>query len=261
MSISISEIRRPMSDPECPYCFAPLPEGKRHTCVPLRGRVHQTNALFFSDRGQPRLVRLHKGATLPTNAPPSWAIDRYPRPWDLSEPLGPICAAMEAAGLPQTFGRDAATVAVEYDGVGDLMQMWADSRDDAERMAIILDIEELIDDIKRVYSHEWSGAHLSSDARALATYMSDLSEEFWRAGWMRDLEFMLWSLIEGKETDASLTLTRDQLATLKSLSNACKGWIVFRRDTQETFVSMPEWVQLFAAWLSEKDPTNEGESK
>jgi hypothetical protein len=250
-----------MSDPDCPYCSSPLPEGKRHTCVPLRGRVHPTNAFFFSDRGQARLVRLHKGAALPKNAPPSWAIDRYPRPWDLSEPLGPICAAMETAGLPPAFGREAATVAIEYDGVGDLMRMWAETRDDAERMAIILDIEELIDDIKRVYTHEWYGARLSSDARALATYMSDLSEEFWCAGWMRDLEFMLWSVIEGKEADASLTLTRNQLATLKSLSNACKGWIVFRRDTQETFVSIPEWVQLFAAWLSERDPTNKGESK
>jgi hypothetical protein len=134
---------------------------------------------------------------------------------------------------PQAFGREAATVAIEYDGVGDLMRMWADARDDADRMAIILDIEKLIDDIKRVYAHEWYGAHLSSDARALATYMSDLSEEFWCAGWMRDLEFMLWSVIEGEEADASLTLTRDQLATLKSLSNACKGWIVFRRNTQK----------------------------
>jgi hypothetical protein len=103
--------------------------------------------------------------------------------------------------------------------------------------------------------------NLSPDARALATYMSDISEEFWCAGWMRDLEFMLWSVIEEGEAYASLTLTRDQLATLKSLSNACKGWIVFRRDTQETFVSMPEWMQTFAAWFSEKDPTNKDESR
>lgn len=252
-----------MSDAECPYCFAPLPEGQRHSCVPLRGRMHRdpNRAFFFNDAGRARLVRVHKGSTLPKNVPPRWAIDRYPRPWDLAEPLGPICAAMEAAGLPQAFGREAATVAIEYDGVGNLMQMWADARDVVERMAIILDIEELIDDIKRVYAHEWYGARLSSDARALATYMSDLSEEFWCAGWMRDLEFMLWSVIEGEEADASLTLTRNQLATLKSLSNACKGWIVFRRDTQETFVSMTEWMQLFAAWLSEKNARNKGESK
>ena len=48
---------------------------------------------------------------------------------------------METAGLPPAFGREAATVAIEYDGVGDLVRMWADTRDDAERMAIILDIE------------------------------------------------------------------------------------------------------------------------
>lgn len=104
-------------------------------------------------------------------------------------------------------------------------------------------------------------SNLSPDARALATYMSDLSEELWCAGWMRDLEFMLWSVVEGEDACASLTLTRDQVAKLKSLSNACKGWIVFRRDTKETLVSMPEWMHLFAAWLSENDPTDKSESK
>ncbi|SRR6266481_3207189 len=104
-------------------------------------------------------------------------------------------------------------------------------------------------------------SNLSPDARALATYMSDLSEELWCAGWMRDLEFMLWSVVEGKDAYASLTLTRDEVANLRLLSNACKGWIVFRRDTEETFVSMPEWIHLFAAWLSENDPTDKSESK
>ena len=51
------------------------------------------------------------------------------------------------------FGREAATVAIDYDGVGDLMRMWADAKDDAERMALILDIEELISDIHHVVRH------------------------------------------------------------------------------------------------------------
>jgi hypothetical protein len=111
------------------------------------------------------MVRLHKGATLPKNAPPRLAIDRHPRPWDSSEPLGPICAAMEAAGLPQAFGREAATVAIEYDGVGDLMRAWADAEDDAgRRMAIVLEIEELIGDLQSVYPHEWQP---SVDRRAV----------------------------------------------------------------------------------------------
>jgi hypothetical protein len=103
-------------------------------------------------------------------------------------------------------------------------------------------------------------SNLSPDARALARYMSDLSQALWCAGWMQDLEFMLWSVVEGENAYASLTLTRDQVAKLKSLSNACKGWIVFRRDTNETFVSMPEWIYLFAAWLSENHSTDKSES-
>jgi len=86
-----------MSDSACPYCFAPLPKGKRHSCVPLRGRVHPTNAFYFNDNGKPKLMRLHKGATVPRNESPSGG-DR---------PLSP------AAGLPQTFVREAATIAIE----------------------------------------------------------------------------------------------------------------------------------------------------
>jgi hypothetical protein len=143
-----------MTDPDCPYCHAPLPEGQRHSCVPLRGRVHPTNAFYFNDNGEPRLVQLHKGATVPKNAPPSSAIDRYPHPWDIFEPLGPICTAMEVAGLPRAFGREAATAALEHDGVGDLMRAWADADNDAERMAIVLDIEKQLGDIRIAHLFE-----------------------------------------------------------------------------------------------------------
>jgi hypothetical protein len=105
--------------------------------------------------GRPRLVRLHKGATLPKDAPPRLAIDRYPRPWDFTEPLGRICTAMEAAGVPRALGREAATVALEYEGVGGLMRMWAAAEDDAKRMAIVLEIDQLLDDIRIVNPHEW----------------------------------------------------------------------------------------------------------
>ncbi len=91
---------------------------------------------------------LRQADALPDNSPPSWALDWYPRPWDLSEPLGPICAAMAAAGLLEKSWRAAALAAIEYDGIADLMRMWPDAEDDAERTAIVLDIEELLDDMK-----------------------------------------------------------------------------------------------------------------
>ena len=51
-------------------------------------------------------------------------------------------------GLPLAFGREAATIAGEYIGVGDLMRMRADADGDAKRMAIVLDIEELLGNLK-----------------------------------------------------------------------------------------------------------------
>jgi hypothetical protein len=42
-------------------------------------------------------------------------------------------------------------IAVEYEGVGNLIRMWADAKDDAERLSIKIDIEQLMADIKRAY--------------------------------------------------------------------------------------------------------------
>jgi hypothetical protein len=62
---------------------------------------------------------------------------------------------MEAAGLPHSFGREAATIAMEYDGVGDLRRMWASAKDVTERWAIVVDIEEVLGDIQKAYPQEW----------------------------------------------------------------------------------------------------------
>jgi hypothetical protein len=49
------------------------------------------------------------------------------------------------------FWKEAAAIAVEYKGVGALIRMWADAEDDAERLSILIDIVELIEDIKRAH--------------------------------------------------------------------------------------------------------------
>ena len=46
------------------------------------------------------------------------------------------------------FWQEAAAIAVEYKGVGTLIRKWADAEDDAERLAILIDIVELMEDIK-----------------------------------------------------------------------------------------------------------------
>lgn len=58
-----------------------------------------------------------------------------------------ISYAMLEAGLPDKFVSDALETAFCYEGVCDLMRMWAEEADDpSERDEIVADLQELIDD-------------------------------------------------------------------------------------------------------------------
>jgi hypothetical protein len=53
---------------------------------------------------------------------------------------------MQKAGLPDSFIVAAVTTASEYEGVFELLQMWSAESDQAERDAIVYDLQERIDD-------------------------------------------------------------------------------------------------------------------
>jgi uncharacterized protein (DUF433 family) len=57
----------------------------------------------------------------------------------------------KAAHPTPEFWQEALAIAVEYEGVGDLIRMWADAEDDAERLSILIEIVELMEDIKRAH--------------------------------------------------------------------------------------------------------------
>lgn len=63
----------------------------------------------------------------------------------------------DGSGVPidmhptREFWQEAAAIAVEYKGVGALIRMWANAGVDAERLSILIDIVELMEDIKRAY--------------------------------------------------------------------------------------------------------------
>lgn len=79
--------------------------------------------------------------------------------------------------------------------------------------------------------------------------MSEISEKAYCAGWMDGLEFGLWrALIGGPRICGRLELTDEQLARLRELSEAAKGWILFDEAEEETFVSLEEWTKRSDAW-------------
>lgn len=72
---------------------------------------------------------------------------------DLS--LFEIAHQMHEENLPVTFISDAIKTALRYEGVADLVFMWAEESEENERGEIVADIQELIDDCKKTSIEEY----------------------------------------------------------------------------------------------------------
>ena len=90
---------------------------------------------------------------------------------------------------------------------------------------------------------------LTPDQQLLAETMSDLSEQTYCAGWMKNLEYGLWAALLGVADTHGLhfELSEAERAQLQTLSEACGGWIVFDETTGETWLPLAEWERRFAA--------------
>jgi hypothetical protein len=60
-----------------------------------------------------------------------------------------IAVAMGQAGLPEEFIAAAVETAFEFEGAYDLMVMWRDEDDPAERDEIVADLQDLVDDVRQ----------------------------------------------------------------------------------------------------------------
>jgi hypothetical protein len=88
---------------------------------------------------------------------------------------------------------------------------------------------------------------LTPQQRELATYMSELSELSFSAGWMEGLEQALWRCATtGPFRYGHLQLTVEHARRLKELSDLCGGWIRFDDNHDEVFVPLAEWLRLAA---------------
>jgi hypothetical protein len=84
--------------------------------------------------------------------------------------------------------------------------------------------------------------------------MSQISEDTYCAGWMRDLEFELWKALGNPDRRyAGYNLSPNEITMLRSLSDSCGGWIVYDKVTQETFVPLSEWEKRFAEFEAKFD--------
>lgn len=65
---------------------------------------------------------------------------------DIKVEIVEIGHQMNTAGLPKEFIAAAVSTAFEFEGVYDLLRMWADEDDEKEKNETIADIQEMIDD-------------------------------------------------------------------------------------------------------------------
>jgi hypothetical protein len=85
-------------------------------------------------------------------------------------------------------------------------------------------------------------------AGLLARFMSDLSEDYWAAGWLVDLEFELWSAVQ----EESSRVRQANAARLRYLSSKCGGWIVWT-DGELRYVPLEEWRARYEEWRAGRE--------
>ena len=90
--------------------------------------------------------------------------------------------------------------------------------------------------------------NLTGDQRLLSELMSEISEEWFCAGWIIDLEYTLWTVVTNPTARRQFgmeELSAHQIAQLKSLSESIGGWIMWDDPVGEVFVPMREWLTIY----------------
>jgi hypothetical protein len=103
---------------------------------------------------------------------------------------------------------------------------------------------ELASEASSIFQAADAWPTISPAAAQLADCMSDISEKCYCAGWLFDLEYILWhAVISGPTVFGNGYITSEQIELLKILSSACGGWITFDLDAPRD-VSSKKWIPL-----------------
>jgi hypothetical protein len=80
----------------------------------------------------------------------------------------------------------------------------------------------------------------------LMNAMSDISEDYYAAGWLANLEYYLWSMVVGGDTKFGLgRVSGEEIANLKQLHDKAGGWWYYDDDLSEQFLTTEEWLIMY----------------
>ncbi|SDF65142.1 hypothetical protein SAMN05421827_10196 [Pedobacter terrae] len=80
----------------------------------------------------------------------------------------------------------------------------------------------------------------------LAIFIGDLSERCYNAGWMLNLEYVLWNcILSGPQKYGHDIINESDITQLNKLSILANAWIVFDNETGETAIELEQWKKQF----------------
>ena len=87
---------------------------------------------------------------------------------------------------------------------------------------------------------------LTKEQRILADFMSDLSEKCYSAGWLENLEYVLWdTLTKGERKFGQDILSQQDIDQLIQFSKDCNCLVYYDDATEETAIDLALWRQKF----------------
>jgi hypothetical protein len=92
---------------------------------------------------------------------------------------------------------------------------------------------------------------------ALLRIMEDLSEDCWCAGWLKDLEYSLWTAVITGNLDFGWGMQERELARLKHLHEMAGGWWIWSDgEEHRRFVTTEEWLGIYAEKMAKAPEIN-----
>lgn len=91
---------------------------------------------------------------------------------------------------------------------------------------------------------------LTTEQAALESFMSEISERCYSAGWMQDLEYVLWgALLNGERKYGYHFITLEDIQQLKLLSSRAACWIYMDDIKEETAIDLDSWKAMYNLYL------------
>jgi hypothetical protein len=101
----------------------------------------------------------------------------------------------------------------------------------------------------------------SAEVRELFDFMRELSERHYGAGWVAELEYLLWEQAEeATPLGDGPDLTAFEICLLQSMRIAAGGWIVWDDDDDLdvdgpcVFLPIEIWRERYTRWCAAKKP-------